>query len=84
MVVKFRIISLCCLQAAIYAISQDSATFLTDPEGEESQYEAWLSTFDLECRQTELSDLLVNNQSLRHNYTSLVPAQVSFIEGKNR
>ncbi|XP_045621147.2 BSD domain-containing protein 1 isoform X4 [Procambarus clarkii] len=67
------------LQAAIYAISQDPATFLTDPEGDESHYEAWLSKFDLESRQTELSDLLVNNQPLRHNYTSLVPAQVSHV-----
>ncbi|KAG7176977.1 BSD domain-containing protein 1-like, partial [Homarus americanus] len=67
------------LQAAIYAISQDPATFLTDPEGEEPQYEAWLTTFDLESRQTELSDLLVNNQPLRHHYTSLVPAQVSHV-----
>ncbi|XP_050717413.1 BSD domain-containing protein 1-like isoform X2 [Eriocheir sinensis] len=67
------------LQAAIYAVSQDAATYLTDPEGEESQYEAWLSTFDLESRQAELSDLLVNNQPLRHHYTTLVPAQVSHV-----
>ncbi|XP_069942748.1 BSD domain-containing protein 1-like isoform X3 [Cherax quadricarinatus] len=67
------------LQAAIYAISQDPATFLTDPEGDESQYEAWLSSFDLESQQPELSDLLVNNQPLRHNYTSLVPSQVSHV-----
>ncbi|KAK7080856.1 BSD domain-containing protein 1 [Halocaridina rubra] len=67
------------LQAAIYAISQDAATFLTDPEGEEKQYEEWLQTFDLESKQTELSDLLVNNQPLRHNYTALVPAQVSHV-----
>ncbi|XP_066971666.1 BSD domain-containing protein 1-B-like isoform X1 [Macrobrachium rosenbergii] len=67
------------LQAAIYAISQDAATFLTDPEGEEKEYEEWLGTFDLESHQTELSDLLVNNQPLRHNYTALVPAQVSHV-----
>ncbi|XP_063870379.1 BSD domain-containing protein 1-like isoform X4 [Scylla paramamosain] len=67
------------LQAAIYAVSQDAATYLTDPEGEEAQYETWLSTFDLESCQTELSDLLVNNQPLRHHYTTLVPAQVSHV-----
>ncbi|XP_068211543.1 BSD domain-containing protein 1-like isoform X2 [Palaemon carinicauda] len=67
------------LQAAIYAISQDAATFLTDPEEEEKEYEEWLGTFDLESHQTELSDLLVNNQPLRHNYTALVPAQVSHV-----
>ncbi|XP_069997243.1 BSD domain-containing protein 1 isoform X3 [Penaeus vannamei] len=67
------------LQAAIYAISQDPETFTTDPEGEETQYETWVETFDLEARQTELSDLLVNNQPLRHHYTTLVPAQVSHV-----
>ncbi|XP_071552038.1 BSD domain-containing protein 1-like isoform X2 [Panulirus ornatus] len=64
------------LQASIYAISQDSATYLTDPEGEESQYEAWFETFDFKRVQTELSDLLVNNQPLRHHYATLVPAEV--------
>ncbi|XP_063598438.1 BSD domain-containing protein 1-like isoform X4 [Penaeus indicus] len=67
------------LQAAIYAISQDPETFTMDPEGEETQYETWVETFDLEARQTELSDLLVNNQPLRHHYTTLVPAQVSHV-----
>ncbi|KAK4310020.1 hypothetical protein Pmani_018397 [Petrolisthes manimaculis] len=67
------------LQAAVYAVSQDAATYLTDPEGEETQYETWMSTFDLESRQTDLSDLLVNNQPLRHHYTTLVPAQVSHV-----
>ncbi|XP_076033428.1 BSD domain-containing protein 1-like isoform X2 [Oratosquilla oratoria] len=67
------------LQAAVYAVCQDPATFLTDPEGEEQQYEQWLLTFDLETRQSELSDLLVNNQALRQQYTKLVPAQVSHI-----
>lgn len=63
----------------MYAVSQDAATYLTDPEGEEGQYETWLATFDLESRQTDLSDLLVNNQPLRHHYTTLVPAQVLYL-----
>ena len=69
-----------CCQTELYRLSSDAATFLTEPaESERVRYEVWSADLDLEARQTELSDLLASNRTLLHQYTQLVPAQVSHV-----
>lgn len=60
----------------MYALSSDPATFLTDPDpSDEVKFEEWKC--DLEKRQGEISDLMVNNAQIRKMYTELVPEKVS-------
>ena len=64
------------LQAQLYALASDPATFLSDPDpADQAEYEKWKC--DLDKRQGEISDLMVSNANVRKNYSSLVPDQVN-------
>merc|ERR1712025_359249 len=64
------------LQAQLYALATDPETFLTDPHPDDSvEFESWKC--ELDKRQGEISDLMVNNVNIRKNYSSLVPEKVN-------
>ena len=64
------------LQAQLYALATDPETFLTEPHAEESEkFANWKC--DLDKRQGEISDLMVNNSHIRKNYSNLVPENVN-------
>ena len=64
------------LQAQLYALASDPATFLTDPDPQDqTDYESWKS--DLDKRQGEISDLMVTNANIRKSYSTLVPDKVN-------
>merc|ERR1712223_1471874 len=64
------------LQAQLYALGSDPDTFLSEPHpDDQSEYQAWKC--DLDKRQGEISDLMVNNSNIRKNYSTLVPEKVT-------
>lgn len=64
------------LQAQLYALATDPDTFLTDPHADDSEeFESWKC--ELDKRQGEISDLMVNNVNIRKNYSTLVPEKVN-------
>jgi len=64
------------LQAQLHALASDPETFLKDPDARDNvDWETW--SCDLDKRQGEISDLMVNNASVREHYKSMVPDQVS-------
>uniref|UniRef100_A0A8C2PXX3 BSD domain containing 1 n=1 Tax=Cyprinus carpio TaxID=7962 RepID=A0A8C2PXX3_CYPCA len=48
--------------------------------GPPQQFDAWLSSFKLEERKAEISELLVNSPAIRALYTKMVPAAVAHSE----
>jgi len=67
------------LQAQLHALASDSVTYTQDPHSADCSSEEWtsyLADLDLERRQGEISDLMINNTNVRKHYSSLVPAQV--------
>ena len=67
------------LQAQLYALATDPETFLTDPHPDDSvEFESWKC--ELDKRQGEISDLMVNNVNIRKNYSSLVPEKVMLFQ----
>lgn len=63
------------LQAQLYALASDPDTFTTDPHSDEKlKWEEWST--DLEKRQGEISDLMINNINVRQHYKELVPDKV--------
>jgi len=63
------------LQAQLYSLASDPQTFLTDPHPDEA--ERWASwKCELEKRQGEIEDLMINNAYVRQNYKDLVPDKV--------
>nr|XP_046164657.1 BSD domain-containing protein 1-like [Oncorhynchus gorbuscha] len=67
-------------KARLYSLQADPATYCNEPDGSLEQFDAWLSTFSLEERKGEISDLLVNTPSIRALYTRMVPAAVAHSE----
>lgn len=66
------------LQAQLLALSSDPDTFLQDPDPQDGLANDWDNfVCDLEKRQGEISDLMVNNPHVRKNYSALVPEKVS-------
>lgn len=66
------------LQAQLLALASDPDTFLQDPDPLDDLANDWNSwSCDLEKRQGEISDLMVNSIHMRKNYSSLVPDKVS-------
>jgi len=64
------------LQAQLYALATDPDTFLTDPHPDDSEeFESWKC--ELDKRQGEISELMVNNVNIRKNYSTLVPEKVN-------
>lgn len=67
------------LQAQLHALSSDGETYTKDPDLADCSAEEWtayLGAVDLDKRQGEISDLMINNSSVRKQYSSLVPATV--------
>ncbi|XP_075996391.1 BSD domain-containing protein 1 isoform X2 [Genypterus blacodes] len=67
-------------KARLYSLQADPATYCNEPDGPPEQFDSWLSTFMLEEKKGEVSDLLVNSPSIRALYTKMVPAAVSHSE----
>jgi len=67
------------LQAQLHALSSDQETFTSDPDPGDcssEEWSSWLASLDLDKRQGEISELMINNNNIRKNYSSLVPSKV--------
>merc|ERR1719339_257649 len=67
------------LQAQLHALASDVSTYSTDPDPGDSLAEdwvGWLAELDLDRRQGEISELMINNTNIRKHYSSLVPGTV--------
>lgn len=67
------------LQAQLHALASDQSTYTKDPDPQDSVSEDWtsyLATLDLDQRQGEISELMINNGHIRKHYSSLVPSTV--------
>ncbi|XP_060781231.1 BSD domain-containing protein 1 isoform X2 [Neoarius graeffei] len=67
-------------KARLYTLQADPATYCNEPDGPPEQFDTWLSTFSLEEKKAEISELLVNSPSIRALYTKMVPAAVAHSE----
>ncbi|KAL2098826.1 hypothetical protein ACEWY4_005306 [Coilia grayii] len=67
-------------KARLYSLQADPATYCNEPDGPPEQFDAWLSSFSLEDKKAEISELLVNSPSIRALYTKMVPAAVAHSE----
>ncbi|KAJ3612961.1 hypothetical protein NHX12_019218 [Muraenolepis orangiensis] len=67
-------------KARLYSLQADPATYCNEPDGPLEQFDNWLSSFGLEERKGEISELLVNSPSIRSLYTKMVPAAVAHSE----
>lgn len=68
------------LQAQLHALATDHTTYTQEPDpkdGLSEDWAAWLATLDLDKRQGEISDLMINNTAVRKMYSKLVPGDVS-------
>lgn len=60
------------------AIQLSEATYLFDSENNDAEeYATWKKNFDCDANKAVISDLLIENSSMRLIYSKLVPAQVS-------
>jgi len=67
------------LQAQLHALASDTETYTGDPDPSDCGAEEWtayLGDLDLDRRQGEISELMINNNHIRKNYSSLVPGKV--------
>jgi len=67
------------LQAQLHALASDQTTYTTDPDPGDSLAEdwvGWLAELELDKRQGEISELMINNTNIRKHYSTLVPATV--------
>ncbi|CAG5866176.1 unnamed protein product [Menidia menidia] len=67
-------------KARLYSLQADPATYCNEPDGPPEQFDNWLSSFSLEEKKGEISELLVNSPSIRSLYTKMVPAAVAHSE----
>ncbi|NP_001004108.2 BSD domain-containing protein 1 [Danio rerio] len=67
-------------KARLYSLQADPATYCNEPDGPPQQFDSWLSTFSLEERKAEISELLVSSPAIRALYTKMVPAAVAHAE----
>uniref|UniRef100_A0A3Q4AG16 BSD domain-containing protein n=1 Tax=Mola mola TaxID=94237 RepID=A0A3Q4AG16_MOLML len=67
-------------KARLYSLQADPATYCNEPDGPPEQFDNWLSSFRLEEKKGEISELLVNSPSIRSLYTKMVPAAVAHSE----
>jgi len=67
------------LQAQLHALASDPSTYSKDPHPQDCIAEEWtsyLASLDLDSRQGEISELMINNGHLRKHYSALVPSTV--------
>nr|XP_046269228.1 BSD domain-containing protein 1 isoform X2 [Scatophagus argus] len=67
-------------KARLYSLQADPATYCNEPDGPPEQFDNWLSSFNLEDKKGEISELLVSSPSIRALYTKMVPAAVAHSE----
>ncbi|XP_076605260.1 BSD domain-containing protein 1 [Chaetodon auriga] len=67
-------------KARLYSLQADPATYCNEPDGPPEQFDNWMSSFSLEDKKGEISELLVNSPSIRALYTKMVPAAVAHSE----
>ncbi|XP_023698290.1 BSD domain-containing protein 1 [Paramormyrops kingsleyae] len=67
-------------KARLYSLQADPATYCNEPDGPPEQFDTWLSSFHLEDKKGEISELLVNSPSIRALYTKMAPAAVAHSE----
>ncbi|KAG7458082.1 hypothetical protein MATL_G00234400 [Megalops atlanticus] len=68
------------VKARLYSLQADPATYCNEPDGPPEQFEAWFSTFSLEEKKEEISELMTSSPSIRALYNKMVPAAVSHSE----
>jgi hypothetical protein len=62
----------------LVALQSNQSTFLDEPSASSKpDFAQWLSEFDAESHKTSISELLIENSSMRLLYAQLVPAQLS-------
>jgi len=61
-------------QAKVHFIQTDPGTYCNEPEG---LFNEWFETFELDDHKIEMSNLLIENTSVRAIYTQLVPNVIS-------
>merc|ERR1719400_1921586 len=67
------------LQAQLHALASDPTTYTKDPDPQDALAEDWtsyLATVELDSRQGEISELMINNGHVRKHYSTLVPSSV--------
>jgi len=67
------------LQAQLHALASDPTTYTKDPDPQDALAEDWtsyLATLELDSRQGEISELMINNGHIRKHYSHLVPSTV--------
>ncbi|TRY60587.1 hypothetical protein DNTS_026993 [Danionella cerebrum] len=67
-------------KARLYSLQADPATYCNEPDGPPQEFDSWLSSFSLDDRKAEISELLVNSPAIRALYTKMVPAAVAHVE----
>ncbi|XP_061651097.1 BSD domain-containing protein 1 isoform X2 [Phyllopteryx taeniolatus] len=67
-------------KARLYSLQADPATYCNEPDGPPEQFDNWLSSFSMEDKKGEISELLVTSPSIRALYTKMVPAAVAHSE----
>ncbi|XP_039993899.1 BSD domain-containing protein 1 [Xiphias gladius] len=67
-------------KARLYSLQADPATYCNEPDGPQEQIDNWLSSFSMEDKKGEISELLVHSPSIRALYTKMVPAAVAHSE----
>jgi len=68
------------LQAQLHALATDPTTYTQEPDpkdGLAEDWTVWLANLDLDKRQGEISELMINNAAVRKQYSKLVPTDVS-------
>ncbi|XP_061552651.1 BSD domain-containing protein 1 isoform X1 [Phycodurus eques] len=67
-------------KARLYSLQADPATYCNESDGPPEQFDNWLSSFSMEDKKGEISELLVTSPSIRALYTKMVPAAVAHSE----
>ena len=64
------------LKARLHAIQVDPGTYLSEPNGPEDLFQAWLKEFNMDDKKGHISEVLVTSVEVRALYTKLVNAFV--------
>jgi len=66
------------IEARIHTLAMNEDIFLHDPVDTET-YDAWMAKFDLETKNSEMTNWLTDNPHLQLHYSQLVPDKVSHL-----
>jgi len=68
------------LQAQLHALAGCEETYTADPDPTDcsaEEWTTWLADLNLDTRQGEISELMINNANIRKHYSGLVPGTVA-------